>query len=187
MDEVWKGKTIIELIIAKLMLREGTLTLRPLQEEDAQILSTLINNRNILDNLRDYIPYPYSLSDAISFISLSQNETPKMTFAIIHEEHFCGVIGLVGLSDVYRRTAEIGYWIGEPFWNHGIATMAVRLLTDYGLNELSFLRIHTGVFEYNTASMQVLAKTGYVKDGVFKKSVEKNGQIFDEHRFSITT
>ena len=107
-----------------------------------------------------------------------------MTFAIEYDRKFCGVIGLIGQSDVYKRTAEIGYWLGEPYWNKGIATVCVNLLTDYGFNQLDFIRIHTGVFEYNIGSMKVLSKNGYSKDGIFKKSILKNGQIFDEHRFS---
>ena len=93
---------------------------------------------------------------------------------------------MVAQQDVYKKTAEIGYWIGEPFWNKGIATEAVKLITDYGLKELGLVRIHTGIFEYNTASMKVLEKCGYKRDGIFEKAVIKNGQIWDEYRFSIT-
>ena len=76
------------------------------------------------------------------------------------------------------------YWLGEPYWNKGIATIAVKLITDYGLYQLEYIRIYTGVFEYNAGSMKVLIKNSYFKDGIFKKSIPKNGQIFDEHRFS---
>jgi RimJ/RimL family protein N-acetyltransferase len=94
------------------------------------------------------------------------------------------MIGLVAEKDVYRRTANIGYWLGEPFWNNGIITKAVKLITDYGFNKLNFIRIHTGIFEFNIASMKVLEKNGYVKDGVFKKNIFKNGKVWDEHRYS---
>lgn len=126
------------------------------------------------------------MDDASNFIKLTQKENPQTTFAIEYDKQLCGVIGLVGQSDVYKKTAEIGYWIGEPYWNKGIATVSVKLLTEYGFDQLDFIRIHTGVFEYNIASMKVLTKNGYSKDGVFKKSIFKNGQIFDEHRFSKT-
>lgn len=168
------------------MLKEGNIILRPLYDNDANALAELANNKKIWDNVRDFLPSPYSIDDANHFIKLTQKENPQMTFAVEYNGQFCGVIGLVGQSDVYKRTAEIGYWIGEPYWNKGIATVSVKLLTEYGFNELDFIRIHTGVFEYNIGSMKVLAKSGYSKDGVFKKSILKNGQIFDEHRFSIT-
>ena len=129
-------------------------------------------------------PSPYSLNDAFDFIRLTQKENPQMSFAIEYDGQFSGMVGLVPQTDVYKKTAEIGYWLGEPYWSKGIATIAVKLLTDYGFNERGFIRIHTGIFEYNTASMNVLIKNGYSKDGVFKNSIFKNGKIFDEHRFS---
>jgi [ribosomal protein S5]-alanine N-acetyltransferase len=166
------------------MLREQDILLRPLTDYDKPALTKLLNNKKVWDNLRDYIPYPYSESDAEFFIDLVKIEKPQMTFAIEFKEEFCGIISLVGQKDVYQKTAEIGYWIGEPFWNKGIATRAVKLITEYGLNQLDFIRIHAGIFEYNLRSMKVLEKNGYEKDGIFKKSVFKNGKIWDEHRYS---
>lgn len=107
-----------------------------------------------------------------------------MSFAIEYDKQFCGMAGLVAQQDVYKKTAEIGYWIGEPYWSKGIATIAVKLLTAYAFDELNFIRIHTGVFEYNIGSMKVLTKNGYEKDGIFRKSIFKDGKIYDEHRFS---
>lgn len=109
-----------------------------------------------------------------------------MSFAIEYNKQFCGMVGLLGQSDVYKKTAEIGYWIGEPYWNKGIATVAVKLLTVYGFDQLDVIRIHAGIFEYNIGSMKVLTKNGYEKEGVFKKSILKDGKIYDEHRFSKT-
>ena len=169
------------------MLEQGHILLRPLTEEDQKSLATLANNKKIWDNVRDLLPHPYTIKDAEIFINSTRQENPPKTFSIEFYKQFCGVIGLVVQSDVYRMTAEIGYWIGEPFWNKGIATTAVNLITDYGLHSLDLIRIHTGIFEYNTGSMRVLEKNGYSRDGIFKKSIIKNGQIWDEHRFSITT
>ena len=168
------------------MLEKGHILLRPLLDEDQKSLAKFANNKKIWDNVRDLLPNPYTIKDAEIFINITKQEDPPMTFAIEFQKQFCGVIGLIRQSDVYRKTAEIGYWIGEPFWNRGIATTAVNLITDYGLNSLELNRIHTGVFEYNIGSMRVLEKNGYSKDGIFKKSIIKNGQIWDEHRFSIT-
>jgi ribosomal-protein-alanine N-acetyltransferase len=166
------------------MLRQDNILLRPLNENDTSVLAQLANNKKIWDYLRDFFPFPYTTQNSIDFIKITGQENPQMTFAIEFEGSFCGVIGLIGQSDIYKKTAEIGYWIGEPFWNKGIATKAVNLITGYGLNQLAFLRIHTGVFEYNIGSMRVLEKNGYKKDGVFEKAVFKNGQIWNEHRFS---
>jgi len=107
-----------------------------------------------------------------------------MTFAIEFDGHLCGVIGLIAQKDVYRKTAKIGYWIGEPYWNKGIATVAAKLITEYGFDQLDYVRIQTGVFEYNIGSMKVLEKNGYKNDGVFEKAILKNGRFWNEHRFS---
>lgn len=168
------------------MLTHDKIILRLLEDSDSSALARLLNNKNIWDNLRDFIPFPYTKDDAIFFINLTKQEKPQLTFAIEFEDQLCGIVGLVAQEDVYRKTAEIGYWIGEPFWNKGIATAAVKLITEYGFDQLGLIRIHTGVFEYNIGSMKVLEKCGYKKDGVFEKAVIKNGQVWNEHRYSIT-
>jgi len=166
------------------LLQVENIILRSLNNEDAPALAALANNKKIWINVRDALPYPYTLNDAFFFIDLIKNEDPQVSFAIEYNGAFCGMIGLVPQKDVYRLTAEIGYWLGEPFWNKGIITKAVALVTNYAFDELGFIRIHTGIFEYNTASMKVLEKNGYIKDGVFEKSVIKDGKIFNEHRYS---
>jgi [ribosomal protein S5]-alanine N-acetyltransferase len=103
------------------MLQLGDIILRPLQDHDTGPLAHLANNKNISDNLRDFFPYPYSTADAIFFIRLVKKEDPQMTFAVTYQGQFCGVIGLIGQQDVYSKTAEIGYWLGEPFCNKCIA------------------------------------------------------------------
>ncbi len=166
------------------MLQFENIILRQLQDSDAPALTHLANNKKIWDNVRDILPHPYSIDDAIAFINLTKQENPQVSFAIEYNGQFCGMIGLIPQQDVYRLTAEIGYWLGEPFWGKGIATKAVKLVTEYGFNELNFIRIHTGIFEHNIASMKVLEKNGYKKDCVFEKSIIKNGIILNEHRYS---
>ncbi len=162
---------------------EEKIRIRSLKESDAGQLSKLANNKKIWDNLRDYIPFPYKESDADFFVNLTLAEDPKQTFGIEYQGALCGVIGLAIQKDVYQKSAEIGYWIGEPFWGQGIATKALALITTYGFDKLDLHRIYTGVFEFNTASMKVLEKNGYQKEGIFKNAVIKNGEVCDEHRF----
>ena len=161
---------------------EETVNIRALKLSDKADLEKLANNKNIWDNLRDYIPFPYNESDAEYFINLTMEEDPKQTFGIECQGKLSGVIGLVQ-NDVYRKSAEIGYWIGEPFWGKGMATKAVGLITDYGFNKLDLNRIYTGVFEYNISSMKVLEKNGYEKEGIFKNAIFKNEKVYDEHRY----
>ncbi len=95
-----------------------------------------------------------------------------------------GNIGLVKGTDVYVKSAEIGYFLGELFWNKGIMTQAVNLITDYGFENLDIDRIYTGVFDYNLASQRVLEKCGFTKEATFRKAIFKNGKIYDEIRYA---
>ena len=156
---------------------------RHLKLSDKTELAKLANNINIWNNLRDYIPFPYKESDAEFFIELTRKEEPKQNFGIEFNGKIAGVIGLTIQKDVYKKSAEIGYWIGEPFWGNGIATKAVELITEYGFNKLALNRVYAGVFEYNITSMKVLEKNGYKKEGIFKNAILKNDKVYDEHRF----
>ncbi len=96
-----------------------------------------------------------------------------------------GAIGLERNNDVYVRSAEIGYWVGEPFWGRGIATDAVRMMTDYGFSAFNLCRIYAGVFEWNPASSRVLEKAGYVCEGRLRKGVTKDGRTIDQWLYAI--
>ncbi len=165
-------------------MRSEKVVLRKLTDNDKSSLAQLANNIKIWNNVRDILPHPYTIDDAISFINSIKNENLQKNLAIEYDDAFCGMIGLIPQQDVYKKTAEIGYWLGEPFWNKGIATTAVKLITEYGFHQLHFVRIHTGIFEYNIGSMKVLEKNGYKKDGVFEKNIFKNGKLINEHRYS---
>ncbi|MDG1297513.1 MAG: GNAT family protein [Saprospiraceae bacterium] len=161
--------------------------LRPLQETDNNAIAALINNKKILDNLMDRIPFPYTLADADFFIDLKQQESPQSTFAITDDsDTVLGVISLELKSDIYRYQAEIGYWIGEVYWGKGIASNAIRLMTAYGFDKLNLMRIVAGVFDGNTASMHVLRKNGYSQEAKLNKSVFKHGKFLDEYLFAKT-
>ena len=166
-------------------LLEKELKLRPFKDSDSIKLSELCNNKKIWDNLRDYIPYPYSENNAIEYIEHCNKENPQLTFAIEFKGEFVGSIGLIKQQDVYKLTAEIGYWIGEPFWGMGITTRAVRLITNYGFNNLGIIRIYSGVFDFNKASQRVLEKSGFKLECIFEKSVYKNNKICDEYRYGL--
>jgi RimJ/RimL family protein N-acetyltransferase len=162
-----------------------TMKLREFRSEDAKRLAELCNNKKIWDNLRDYIPHPYTGKDAEEFISSCRNENPQLTFAIEIDGEFAGSIGLVKQKDVYRLSAEIGYWLGEPYWGKGIMTEAVRQVTGYGFGRLELVRIYTCVFDFNRASQRVLEKAGYSLECISEKALVKNGRICGEYRYSI--
>jgi len=166
-------------------LKLAEVKIRPLELSDKEQIAALANNKKVWDNLRDYMPFPYTPEDALQFINLSQKDQSLQNFAIEYRGELSGIIGLIMQSDVYRKSAELGYWIGEPFWGKGIATKAVELITDFGFKKLKLIRIQAGVFDFNIASMKVLEKNGYQKEGVAKHAAIKNNVVCDEHRYAI--
>jgi RimJ/RimL family protein N-acetyltransferase len=158
--------------------------LREFKHSDALQLSTLLNNKKIWDNLRDLSPYPYTLEDAKEFIKFCQSENPKTIFIIEEEGAVAGVISLTILPDIYSKSAEIGYWLGEPFWNKGIMTKAIQKIVAYGFDELNLVRIFAGVFENNKSSQKVLEKAGFKFECIFEKAIFKNDQLLNEYRYS---
>ena len=165
-------------------LQNEKIKLRSFELTDIDRLAEIANNRNISINLRDGFPFPYTVIDAKNFIRNCMKQNPNTTFAIEYEGEYVGNIGLVKGTDIYRKSAEIGYFIGEPYWNKGIVTQAVNLITAFGFEILDIERIHTGVFDYNLASQRVLEKCGFQREGLFRKSIFKAGRICDEIRYS---
>src|SRR5277367_4903496 len=101
-------------------------TLRRWRRDDSQRLAELASNRKIWRNLREPFPYPYNLADAEEWIAHCDSGEAALTqFAIEFEGELAGGIGFNALTNVHRIGAEIGYWIGEPYWGRGIATSAL--------------------------------------------------------------
>jgi RimJ/RimL family protein N-acetyltransferase len=108
-----------------MLLKLQSCLLRSWSAEDARALQCYANNRNIWLNLRDGFPHPYTSEDAHAFLGCVTQEKPERTFAIATSAEAIGCIGLRLGSDVHRKTAELGYWLAEPFWNRGIMSEAV--------------------------------------------------------------
>jgi ribosomal-protein-alanine N-acetyltransferase len=166
------------------ILEKDNIQLRRFSIHDQVKVARLCNNINIWNNLQDALPSPYSEQDSIEFINRSRDENPQTTFAIDFNGELAGCTGLIIQTDVHRLSAEIGYWIGEPYWRLGIATKAVELLTEYGFKQLELVRIYSRVFDFNTASQRVMEKSGFKLEGIFEKSFLKNGVIGNEYRYA---
>lgn len=161
------------------------ISIRHLRKRDAERLAEYGNNKKIWDNLRDYMPYPYTLNDAYDFIdSLTDNKTNN-AFAVCLDDEFVGVMGYNIQSDIYRESAEIGYWLGEPYWGKGITSKALKLAIDHAFEVSKMKRLFTAVFEYNEASIRVLEKAGFINEGRARKSIIKNEQFYDEIKFGL--
>lgn len=160
-----------------------SIQLRPWDFADIPALAKMANNKKIWDMLRDRMPYPYSEKDALDFIRLSREQDPVCNFTIECNGELVGSIALVPKEDVYRLSAEIGYYIAEPHWGKGIATIAIAELLEYIDHQFSFQRIYAEVFESNKASMRVLEKNGFHLEGIRKKAVVKNNLVMDDYVF----
>jgi [ribosomal protein S5]-alanine N-acetyltransferase len=163
----------------------GDVTLRKPEASDNIIIAKLANNRNVWNNLTDIMPNPYSVADADVFLKMASTSEDQKIFVILYKGELAGVIGLHRQKDVFRLTAEIGYWLGEPYWNKGIATLAVKLATAYGITRMGLVRIYACAYDFNKASQRVLEKAGYKLEGISYKSVIKNGIILNDFRYAF--
>ena len=96
-----------------------------------------------------------------------------------------GVISLTPGRDVNRYSAEVGYFVDEQYWNRGYATEALRLVGNFAQFRHGFKRLYATVFDYNLASMRVLEKAGFKKEGIMKSSAVKDDKILDEHLYGL--
>ena len=163
-----------------LILTTNRIILRPWNAGDEASLIRYANNLKVAINLRDRFPHPYTATDARNYISIASQGTPLTNFAIEFENEAVGSIGIVLGEDVYRRSAEVGYWLGEPFWGQGIATEALSLIAPYAFQAFSLTRLYAGVFENNPASGRVLEKAGFTLESRMRKAVVKEHQIMDQ-------
>ena len=160
--------------------------IRPWRSGDEPSLVRHANNRRIWINLRDQFPHPYTASDASRWIQLASARSPVTSWAIEVSGEAVGGISLKLQEDVDRVSAELGYWLAEPFWNRGIMSRAVRAITEHGFAHFSLTRIFALPFLPNEASQRVLEKAGYTREAVLRRSVIKNGEVLDQALYAIT-
>ena len=163
-------------------------TLRKWRLSDAKELAAALNNRHILNNLRDGLPYPYTEQDARDYIiaMLSANENDTFAYAITIDDRAVGSVGAFRQSNIYRQTAELGYYLAEEYWGQGIVSDAIRRLCDIVFQTTDILRIYAEPFSYNTGSRRALEKAGFRYEGLMKHNAVKNGKVVDMALYSLT-
>lgn len=159
--------------------------IRPIRRSDIEALVRYANNPNVARNLEDRFPNPYTRKDAEEWLERIEKQETVSNFAITTSREMIGGIGLHPRPDVYQRTAELGYWLGEPFWGEGIATRAVRAIVAWGFTNFDLSRIQARVFESNPASGRVLEKVGFTCEGRLRQSVTKHGVTMDQLIFAM--
>lgn len=146
---------------------------------DAASLAKHANSRDVWINLRDGLPHPYSLNDAVTWIGSIKDQQPRVSFIIDVDGEAIGGIGFVLGSDIERRSAEVGYWLGVSHWGRGIATAALERICQYGFEELGLLRIFATPIVWNPASFRVLEKAGFEREGIMRSACVKDGKVAD--------
>jgi len=163
-----------------MIIKTKKFTLRPYRKGDERSLQENINDRHVY-RYTCRIPHPYTIKDAKEFINNYLNKynkkgSDKFILAIEIDGQ---IVGALGLEDIKKHMAEMGYWIGKKYWNKGIMTEAVRIMTRIGFRKYKLTRIYAQTFLKNTASRKVLEKNGYKIEGIMRKDTLKDGKLYD--------
>lgn len=161
--------------------------IRPWRIEDAPNIAEAMNNVKIQNNLRDGIPFPYTVNDAEAYIKamLGADRDKTYAFAITVGDKAIGSIGVFRKDNIHYRTAEMGYFISEPYWGRGLGTSAVKQVCKLIFETTDIIRIFAEPFSSNLASCRVLEKVGFTLEGILKKNAVKNGVILDMNLYAL--
>lgn len=156
------------------------IALKPWELSDAASLMSLCN-RVDRSFLSDRIPSPYTEDSAEEWLHMvGHREGVEGVFrAVTVDGKIVGTLSVEQKEDVYRKDAEIGYFLLTEEWSKGIMTEAVRQICEIAFRELDILRITGLVYEPNVASRKVLEKNGFLLEGIMKDAVVKNGSVFN--------
>ncbi len=164
--------------------------LRVPRDEDAPSIARHANNRKVAMNLRDLFPHPYSIDDARRFIKIARERKPPNVMVIeVHADGVCEAAGGIGVhvqEDVERVSAELGYWLAEPFWGRGITTAAVRAMVTYAFATFPVTRVFALPYASNAASARVLEKVGFRLEARMLRAVIKDGVVQDQLMYAVT-
>jgi RimJ/RimL family protein N-acetyltransferase len=154
--------------------------LRRWKYSDLRSLVENANNFNIARNMRDEFPFPYTTDDGKEWIDFAQNKNLGYNFAISINKKAIGGIGLTIGDDIERKSAEVGYWLGEKYWGNNFTSSALKGIVVYAFKDLKLERIFATPFERNIASRRVLEKNDFILEGVLRKSVIKYNKLYDQ-------
>jgi ribosomal-protein-alanine N-acetyltransferase len=157
--------------------------LREYADSDLERLVHLANNENVARYLVYIFPHPYTTTDAEWWIGCGSKQNGAITRVIEFQGLFVGSVGITPQSGWRDHIAEIGYWVAEDYWGKGIATAALRQMTNYGFTNRHFQKLCAPVLAPNIGSMRVLEKCGYQREAILKGEVQKKGTYFDIHHF----
>lgn len=162
--------------------------LRKWEKSDAHSVARYINNHDVQKWLRDGLPFPYTLEDAVVFIEdmcLAADPKKNIMLAIDVDGEAVGSIGVFQKDNIYCKSAELGYWLAEPYWGRGIMTRAVRQICNVAFDSLDIVRIFAEPFAENAGSRKVLQNAGFRLEGIAERSVYKEGRVQDSCMYAF--
>lgn len=161
--------------------------LREWRVEDIDEIAEAADNPNIAKNLRNTFPNPYLRKDAKWYVEdcMSREGKNQMTRVIEVDQKAAGSIGIFVKGDVYEKSAELGYWLSEKYWNQGITSQAISIICREAFEKFDIIRIFAEPFEYNTGSRKALEKAGFTYEGTMRKGVYKNGSVYSYCMYSL--
>ena len=159
--------------------------IRPWAPTDLASLVRHANNWNVAKNMTDKFPFPYSEHDGRNFIAFATQGEPRHIFAIEVDGQAVGGIGIHPQDDIHRRSAELGYWLAEPFWGQGIISAAIKQAVDFAFQTYDIDRVFARPFGTNAGSQRVLEKNGFMLESRFEKTLVKNGELLDELIYAV--
>lgn len=158
--------------------------LREYCENDLEDLVTLANNDKVSRYLDLSFPHPYTHEAAAWWIEIGCRAEGSAVKVIEWEGQFVGSVGTTAASGWRSHIAEIGYWLGEPFWGKGIASQALDQMTKIAFTELEFQKLQASVLKPNVGSMKVLEKCGYILEGEKAREVCRDEIFYDTSVYS---
>ncbi|MDE2854028.1 MAG: GNAT family protein [Chloroflexota bacterium] len=169
-----------------IILEDTLVRMRPIAAQDIPNIQRLAAAEEIARNT--FVPHPYPPEAAADFVQKAQEHwqlDEGFVFAIIEKAggQFAGCMG-IHPTPAHNR-AEVGYWIGLPYWGRGLATAALRLLIQFGFEELQLNRIAAGHFPQNPASGRVMQKADMRYEGRLRGARYHRGEYKDEVRYAI--
>jgi len=157
------------------------LVLRPFDLSDARAVQRLAGAREVADTTL-HIPHPYRIGMAEAWIGTHREAFAagrSVTFAIVRKRPRA-LVGAIGLQlDLAHGRAELGYWIGVPFWGRGYCSEAAAAVLRHGFETLGLNRVHAAHFARNPASGRVMQKVGMGREGCLRGHVRK-GDVFED-------
>ncbi|MDH5229131.1 MAG: GNAT family N-acetyltransferase [Gammaproteobacteria bacterium] len=142
-------------------LHSPRLILRAFNTNDAAQVQALAGDERIADTTA-HIPHPYPADAAINWISTHANawQTGEAVVYAIILNAGQTLIGAISIIRIHQQQAEIGYWIGVPFWGKGYATEALQTIIKFAFKQLRLKRLSANYLQRNPASGRVLTKAG---------------------------